>query len=241
VSGYASGGAEDLTIRLSGSGAYFDNVTAAITEDRDEAVACVARDLIGRRFVIATAQSLYSWTVQNGATYVGPVPFKPLFIDSRSDFVVIADGQQVAFSSNAGLTFSTFEKAGVSQIFAHPQPLVVLDSGEIFSVSGSGLTPTFTSNPGSWLAYDAKRKQFYLTKTGPDVSKMKNFSTEDPHSKMSRSVTAGNDAVDRAILALDTGKLIGWVPFSRDLFHYDSAWSVSLPLTEGIQAMQEVK
>lgn len=244
-----TGNASDkVKIRLSGkfaSEVYFDNVRAEIVEERDEAVRVVSRDLVSRRFMIGTVSSLHAWSKERGSEYLAPLPFAPLFLASHGDRVIVADQQQIAISTDAGLTFASAAKAGISQVFAHPTPLAVTDQGEVFSISTNATLTTVA--PGTWAAWGAKRKQWYLTATGPAVLKAKAWGAVETHSSMPQSATAGNDSGDRKILALDSGRILAWVPNSRDMFHYTKnpddtfSWKVSKPLTVPPQQMQELK
>lgn len=248
VSGVVPENVDTLIVRLTAAGntadVYFDNVTAEIVEERDESVSVVARDLAGRRHVVATKSSLHS-VRDVESTYIAPVPFQPLFMAAHQGVVVIADGSQVGISTDAGLTFSTSALDGVSQVFSTPRRLAVLDNGEIREIETDGSTTLLhTADAGTHVAWDAKRQVWLMTGAGVAVKKTRDFVTIEDHSTMPQSATAGNGAGDRGVLALDVGRLIGWTPITRDLFHYDqdaSTWKLSIPMKNAIQDIQEIK
>ncbi|RKT35283.1 hypothetical protein BXY70_1316 [Roseovarius halotolerans] len=248
VSANLEGNFEDLVVRLSGDGSesvvYFDNVSAGVYSSRDETVSVVARDLINRQHFVATASSIH--VVKNGVSdYIAPIPFKPLFMAVHAGNVVIADTQKIGISANAGLSFSVVEKPGVAQVLANPSPIAVLQNGEIYNVeTDATLSLLREAAPDTSLSWGAKRQVWYSLADGPGLVKAREWDSPESHSQMPRSATAGDTAGDRRVLALDSGDLMGWVPISRDLFHFDASsdsWKISIPLKEAIHDIQEVK
>ncbi|TCO69008.1 hypothetical protein [Rhodovulum euryhalinum] len=238
----------EAVIRIRGEGSpanvYFDNIRLSLVSQRDETATAVARDLDGRRHIIATNTSLH---MQDSGLpeYLAPVPFPSAFLAAaHGDTILLSDGVKVAISDDDGQTWATHvPAAGVSQLFAAPRPLAVLSSGAVVSVETDALTVLSTRAAGAWVAWDARRQRWVAVEPGGAVSQSPDLEIwSDPG--VFPSQPSDTVAGERRILATDIGRYIGWLDEVRDLFHADrpiDQWSLSPSLTAPILHLVEIK
>ncbi|RDC69677.1 hypothetical protein DLJ49_18740 [Rhodovulum sp. 12E13] len=230
-----------ITVILRGSAeaVFWDEVSASIVETRTEEVTAVARDLVNRRHLLCTSESIHARADATTA-YLAPSPFAATLAAAHGDTIVLADATQVAVSTDGGQAFATHALTGAAQVFAHPAPAVMLSNGQVGTVDPTaGFSATATLPAGTWLYWDARAQRWRAT--APDGAGQ--VSTDLVTWTAIGAMPVSATAPDRRALATDSGRKIGWADESRDLFHAEAGndWLVSIPLTEPILDIQEMK
>ncbi|GAW37009.1 hypothetical protein RA2_04084 [Roseovarius sp. A-2] len=217
---------------------YFDNVRAAQAVDNPSAVKALATDLAGKRHLIFTSENFFE--LQNGAAVrIGAVPFAPEKAAAQGETFILSSGQDIAISEDNGATWATHTATdSVSQIHARKSPLAVLANGELHAIATAGLTLAGTRDAGSWVAYEARTQSWIATTPAGHVSRSGDLTSWTNLAAMPVSATSG----DRRLVALDSGRWIGWSESSRDLYHADNGgeWSVSIPMAHIVTDIRQL-
>lgn len=229
-----------LALIGSDAGVYFDNVKVIAGDPQADAVQCVARDLLGRRHIVATNSGVHQ--VKSGEVEVlGDAPISADLVAAHNDTILIAAGSDVAISNDDGSTFSQLSApVDVAQVIAFPQALAVLTDGRIMSVSAGSIAEISAPGLPHHLAWSSRRSKWLSVSALGDVKSGTDLVSWQDDNDMPVGVTFG----PRKILPLDAGRTLGYSENMRDLFYLnrnETDWKLAPSFLDQILQLQEVK
>ena len=239
-------GTETVGLRLRAEGdarrVAVDNVRLEAGHPGYDQARCVARDLAGRRHVVATGNGIHAVDKDGAVTELGEAPLAADHIAAHGGTIVIAARNGVAISTDDGATWTTHTGAADAvQVNARGEVFASLDDGALVSVAAGGLSSIHTFARPRRLAYSTFDRMWYAV--GPDgtVERSADLVSWSPAPDMPEQAMAG----DRAVVPLEFGRFLGFSESDPDLFwreHDDAGWRVKDTRSAfEILDMQEVK
>jgi hypothetical protein len=238
----AGGAVGAYEVRVTGRGspanAYIDNIRLDLVSTRNEAAGAIARDLAGKRHVIATADSLHARSGA-GLEYLAPAPIPAARLAAHGDILILSSGDDIRASRDGGKTFEAITApAPVSHVIAHPEPVAVCEDGSILRLTEGGPEAATKLSAGVSLLWSSRYSKWIATTAAGGVQ----HSTDLISWSSFKSQPIGGTAARRSFAA-ESGRLIGYGLSSKDIFFSDApadGWKLSRSLTLGVLDISEM-